>query len=187
VLTRLDAAMQLLDVDTTATVVVVRLEQTPEERERGVTRMRWSSAGHPPPMTVDPDGTTHVVGWDDGMEPDLLLGFDPRTPRVEREVVLGRGATVLLYTDGLVERRGQSIDEGLDRLRETVSGLAGRDLEELCETVLARLLPGNAEDDVAIAAVRLHPQGRRHAPRRSARARRVGDVRPPERAPDRPG
>jgi hypothetical protein len=131
-------------------------------------------------MTVDPDGTTHVVGWDDGAEPDLLLGFDPGTPRVEREVVLRRGATVLLYTDGLVERRGQSIDEGLDRLRETVSGLAGRDLEELCDALLARMLPGNAEDDVAIAAVRLHPQGRRHVPRRASGAARAPRGRRPE-------
>jgi serine phosphatase RsbU (regulator of sigma subunit) len=64
---------------------------------------------------------------------------------------------VLLYTDGLVERRGQDLDHGLARLQETLADLAGRELDELSE-LLARMLPAEPDDDVALVAVRLHPQ-----------------------------
>jgi serine phosphatase RsbU (regulator of sigma subunit) len=64
---------------------------------------------------------------------------------------------VLLYTDGLVERRGQDLDHGLARLQETLADLAGRELDELSE-LLARMLPAESDDDVALVAVRLHRQ-----------------------------
>jgi serine phosphatase RsbU (regulator of sigma subunit) len=64
---------------------------------------------------------------------------------------------VLLYTDGLVERRGQDLDHGLARLQETLADLAGRELDELSE-LLARMLPAEPDDDVALVAVRLHRQ-----------------------------
>ena len=58
---------------------------------------------------------------------DLLLGVDPGVPRTSPRSPSQRGATVLLYTDGLVERRGQSLDDGLARLRTTLAELsAGR-------------------------------------------------------------
>ena len=155
VLTRLDAAIEGLQVGTTATVVVARLEQTPEERDRGITHLRWSNAGHPPPMAVTPDGEVLVLG---GVEADLLLGIDPGSPRTSTKVTLDRGATVLLYTDGLVERRGQSLDVGLGRLREALGELAGLPLAELCDSLMRRLLPPTRDDDVAMVAVRLHRQ-----------------------------
>jgi serine phosphatase RsbU (regulator of sigma subunit) len=155
VLTRLDAAIEGLQVGTTATVVVGRLEQTLDERQRGITHLRWSNAGHPPPMAVTPDGEVLVLA---GVEADLLLGIDPHSPRVESRVTLDRGATVLLYTDGLVERRGQSLDVGLGRLREALAELADLPLAELCDTLLSRLLPPARDDDVAMVAVRLHRQ-----------------------------
>lgn len=155
VLTGLDAAMEGLLVETTATAVVARLEQTEDELARGVTRLRWSNAGHPPPMVLLPDGTVSALT---GLEADLLLGIDPGTPRVETQVVLDRGATVLLYTDGLVERRGQGLDDGLALLRSTLAELAGLPLDELCDALLTRMLPDHAEDDVALVAVRLHRQ-----------------------------
>jgi GAF domain-containing protein len=108
VLSRLDAAITGLRVATTASAVVARLEQTPEEERRGVTRLRWSNAGHPPPMVVSPTGEVTVL---DSVHPDLLLGVDPATSRLESVVDVHAGSTVLLYTDGLVERRGQSLDE----------------------------------------------------------------------------
>ena len=156
-LRRVDRVMQVLQVDTTATAVVARLEQTPEERERGVTRLRWSNAGHPPPLLVTADGDVVVLPEGDA---DLLLGIDPDVARSETQVELQRGATVLLYTDGLVERRGQSLDDGLERLHAALTELAREPLsfEALCDAVLARLLPDRPEDDVALVAVRLHPQ-----------------------------
>ncbi len=158
VLTRLDGALELLQVHTTATAVIARFEQTPEEIDLGVTRMRWSNAGHPPPMVINPDGTVIMLTGPAGREADLLLGIDSTTARTEYVVTLDRGATVLLYTDGLVERRGQSIYEGLDLLRETLTELADCGLEDLCDQVLMRMVPNRSEDDVALAAVRLHPQ-----------------------------
>jgi len=155
VLSGLDAAMEGLQVDTTATAIVARLEQTEDERERGLTRLRWSNAGHPPPMTVLPDGSVSVLS---GPEADLLLGIDARTARLETQVALDRGATVLLYTDGLIERRGQSLDEGLALLRTTLADLAALPLEQLCTVLLTRMRAEQAEDDVALVAVRLHRQ-----------------------------
>ena len=156
VLTRLDDALRLLRVDTTATAVVARLEQSPADRGRGVTRLRWSNAGHPPPILLA-DGEVRVLA--DERDPDLLLGIDPTTERFERVVEVPRGSTVLLYTDGLVERRGESIDEGVQRLVAVLEQLAPeeRPLPQLLEALLARMAE-DYDDDVALAAVRLHPQ-----------------------------
>ena len=155
VLTRLDAAIEGLQVGTTASAVVARLEQTPEQREDALTELRWSNAGHPPPMALSPGGEVLALA---GVEADLLLGIDPASPRVESTVTLERGSTVLLYTDGLVERRGQSLDEGLERLRDALAELGGLPLEQLCDELLRRLLPATRDDDVAMVAVRLHAQ-----------------------------
>ena len=157
ILRRTDEVMELLQVATTATAVVARLEQDGSQAARGVTRLRWSNAGHPPPMLLLPDGTVAPLL---ALSTDLLLGVLPGTPRRESEVVLDRGSTVLFYTDGLVERRDQPLQEGLERLQDTLEHLAGLglDLDALCDRVLARMLPDQREDDVALLAVRLHPQ-----------------------------
>jgi serine phosphatase RsbU (regulator of sigma subunit) len=75
-------------------------------------------------------------------------------------VTLDRGTTVLLYTDGLIERRDADLDRGLVRLRDSLIELAGLPLEELLDEVLERLVDGRPEDDVALVAVRLHRQDR---------------------------
>lgn len=157
VLSGLDAAMEGLQVATTATAVVARLEQTRAEHEGEVRLLRWSNAGHPPPMTVSAGGAVTVL---DGPDPDLLLGIDPQTARAESTVTLDSGATILLYTDGLVERRGPSLDEGIGLLRDTLADLAELPLDDLCDELLARMLPERAEDDVALVALRLFPQDR---------------------------
>ena len=157
VLSGVDQVMHLLQVETTATVVLARVEQTADERARGITHLRWSNAGHPPPMVINPDGSVTVLG---GGEADLLLGIDPEARRAESTVPIERGSTVLLYTDGLVERRGQSLDEGLIRLRDALAELADRDLGDLCDELLVRLLTDQPDDDVALVAVRLHRQDR---------------------------
>ncbi|SDY60229.1 Stage II sporulation protein E (SpoIIE) [Modestobacter sp. DSM 44400] len=65
---------------------------------------------------------------------------------------------MLLYTDGLIESRDGDLDSGVARLREVVAELAGRPLDELCDEVLDRLVHGRPDDDVALVAIRLHPQ-----------------------------
>ena len=158
VLSMLDASMELLRVDTLATAAVARFEQDGDERERGVTRMRWSSAGHLPPVTMHPDGTVSALAQVGRAE--LLLGVDPATPRTETVVTLERGVTVLLFTDGLVERRDADIDAGMDRLLAALADLADRPLQEVCDLVIERMVDGHPDDDVALVAVRLHPQDR---------------------------
>lgn len=163
-LRRVDEAVSTLQIDTTATALVARLEQNAEERAAHVARLRWANAGHTPPLVIQPpapsaDGEPRngraVVLWADS--PDLLLGLNPHVDRAETVHTLTRGATVLLYTDGLVERRGQSLDEGIDRLAGVLTELVHDDLtlDEICDELLRRLLPERPEDDVALVAVRL--------------------------------
>ncbi|NAZ77996.1 SpoIIE family protein phosphatase [Kineococcus sp. T13] len=177
VLTAADQAMANLQITTTATAIAARMEQTPDERERGVTRLRWSNAGHPPAVVVRPDGSVLALT---GEQADLLLGVLPGTERVDAEVLLERGSTVLLYTDGLVERRDQSLQEGLQRLQDVLERLAAEDtdLDTLVDRLLERMLPPRPEDDVAVVAVRLHRQDRPRPP--AAGPRRL----PPHVAPE---
>jgi serine phosphatase RsbU (regulator of sigma subunit) len=161
VLRGLDSSMALLKLGTYATATVARLEQTPEELSRGVTRMRWTTAGHFAPLIVDPDGALRdLPEW----KGDLMLGVDSGTHRAEVEVELDRGATVLMFTDGLIERRDGDLDSGMARLREAVAELADRPLDELCDELLDRLVQGRPDDDVALVAARLHAQDRPRPP-----------------------
>jgi len=160
VLAATDRLLRTLMLQTSATALVARVEQSPEDRMRGVSRVRWSSAGHLPPLIIDTDGTVTPLS---ALDSDLMLGVDPDTRRHESAVTVDRGATLLLYTDGLVERRGESLDVGLERLRTVAEGLAaaGADLDELVDGLLARLVDAQgerADDDVALIAVRLHRQ-----------------------------
>jgi serine phosphatase RsbU (regulator of sigma subunit)/PAS domain-containing protein len=174
VLRGLDSSMTTLQVRTLATATVARFEQTPDERRRGVTRMRWANAGHLPPLVINPDGTVaELAAWTG----DLLLGVDSTASRQESVVTLDRGATVLLYTDGLIERRDADLDAGMVRLRDALIDLADLPLDEMLDEVLERLVHGRPEDDVALVAVRLH---RQDAPRPTE----AGPNRVPATVPD---
>jgi PAS domain-containing protein len=157
VLRDLDRAMALLRFTTLATAAVARFEQTVDEIGRGVTRMRWSNAGHTPPLLLTPGGEVRLL---DTERADLLLGVEPDTGRRESVVELERGATVLLYTDGLVERRDSDLDAGTARLAAALAEFGDRPLQELCDLLLQHMVDGRPDDDVALVAVRLHPQDR---------------------------
>ncbi|MGY1701305.1 SpoIIE family protein phosphatase [Geodermatophilus sp. SYSU D00766] len=143
VLRGLDEAMAAMHAGTLATAAVARLEA-------GGTRLRWANAGHPPPVLLRPDGGVTALAHE---EADLLLGVDPTAERREDVVPLAPGSTVLLHTDGLVERRGNTLDEGTERLHRTLAELAGLPLPRLCDELLARLLQGTPQDDVALVAL----------------------------------
>ncbi|GAA4301512.1 SpoIIE family protein phosphatase [Klenkia terrae] len=161
VLRGLDTSMRLLQLSTLATAVVARLEQTAEEHDRGVTRLVWSNAGHPPPLVIHPDGTQAVLaGW----RGELLLGVDEHTRRTEQTITLDRDSTVLLYSDGLVERRDSTLDGGLERLQRAVAELGDVTLDELCDGLVDRLVDGYPDDDVALVAVRLFRQDQPRPP-----------------------
>ena len=148
VLTRLDGAIAGLGLHALATVLVARLEPT----GAGASRLRWASAGHLPPLVVLPDGSLQQLT---PRRAGLLLGVDASTPREEREDVVAAGSTLLLYTDGLVERRDQFFDDGVELLGHALQELRALPVGELCDALLARLLPARAMDDVALVAVRL--------------------------------
>jgi serine phosphatase RsbU (regulator of sigma subunit) len=88
-------------------------------------------------------------------EADLLLGIEASVHRSESVTSLDPGSTLFLYTDGLVERRGVTLDDGLAVLARALGDFAGEPLEKLCDLVINRLLPAEAEDDVALVAVRV--------------------------------
>ncbi len=155
-LTRIDRALRGLEVEVLATVLVARIEQTDADKALGMRRLRWSSAGHPPPFLLLADGTVSQL---DG-EGELLLGIDPDTGRSDQEVPLPPDSTLVLYTDGLVERRDSPLEHGLARMRQALAGLADVPLPELCDTLLSRLLPHGSEDDVAMLAVRAFDERR---------------------------
>jgi serine phosphatase RsbU (regulator of sigma subunit) len=157
VLGDLDRAMAGLQVHTLATAAVARLEQEPVDRERGETRLRWSSAGHPPLLVLHPDGRVQELA---NQRADLMLGVDPLAVRHEQVEVLSRGSTVLLYTDGLVEGPDLPLDDGVARLAALLGELGELPLGELCDQVLSRMRPHGSEDDVALVAVRLRREDR---------------------------
>jgi serine phosphatase RsbU (regulator of sigma subunit) len=158
-------------MDTMATAAIARIEQTAEERAAAVTRIRWSNAGHPPPLVIHADGRVEQLTTP---RAELMLGVDPATPRTESVLPVRRGSTLFLYTDGLVEGRDLPLDEGIARLTAALAELAGRPLAELCDEVVERLRPAGLQDDVALVAVRLHREDR-------PRPAEAGPERVPER------
>ncbi len=168
VLTGLDGAMRDLGIGTLATAVLATVEQTAADAERGVRVLRWSNAGHPPPLLVRPGGDVEVLE----RPADLLLGVDPGRSRHDHAYQLAPGSTVLLYTDGLIERRGVPLDHGVRWLGGLLRELRHLPLEELCDRVLGELA-GRVDDDVALLAIRAHPEDRPRPPS-------AGPVRVPE-------
>ncbi len=113
--------------------------------------LRMSSAGHPPPLRALADGST--VYLVDGRS--LPLGVARQTTYSEAEYELEPGSTLLLYTDGLIEKRSTPIDDGLELLAKGVSANPDDDLETLCDRLLASV--SGSEDDVALLALRSVP------------------------------
>ncbi len=135
-----DEAVEGLELATSATAVVARLDAAPapqQDPQPVARRLVWSNAGHPPPLLRNPDGSVDVL---EATDTDLLLGVDTTTARREQAALLAPGSTLLLCTDGLVERRGTSLDEGLDRLRAALAEVGGAPLEAVCDALLVQLL-----------------------------------------------
>jgi PAS domain S-box-containing protein len=147
VLARLDRALAGLRVNAVASAVLVRIEPSADPQGTGRT-VRWSNAGHPPPLLRLADGRVRVL--DDTH--DLLLGVLPAIRRTENTAELPVGATLLLYTDGLVEGRATDIDTGIRRIIELFASQGDQPTEQLCDTLLASAA-GN-EDDVALLVLR---------------------------------
>jgi serine phosphatase RsbU (regulator of sigma subunit) len=145
---RLDRAVDRLGVDALATTLLARLEPAGHP---GAWSLRWTNAGHPPPLLLTPDGEVRVLAT----PPDLLVGVDPTRRRRDHTTAVPAGSTLLLCTDGLLERRstGRDIDAGTAQLRRTLRGLHELDLDALLDRVLEPV-QGVREDDVAVLAIR---------------------------------
>jgi serine phosphatase RsbU (regulator of sigma subunit) len=150
VLAALDRALRDTGAGTLATALVARVEEPAAPAAHAAWTLRWSNAGHPPPLLVQPEGTSSLLD----RPVNLLLGVDAAARRQEHTTDLRPGATVLLYTDGLVERRDATLDDGLARLLSAAAQLAARPLDVLCDEVIARLDP-EFTDDIALLALRV--------------------------------
>ncbi|TFV86252.1 SpoIIE family protein phosphatase [Blastococcus sp. CT_GayMR16] len=112
--------------------------------------LRYSSAGHPPAIVVDADGRATFLEE----AGSLPLAVVDDLERPEADVALAPGSTLLLYTDGLVERRDQGLDDGMTRAAEVLA--EGRHLPpaELADLLTEKLLDDAPDDDVAFLVYR---------------------------------
>ncbi|WP_319462141.1 SpoIIE family protein phosphatase [Micromonospora sp. RTP1Z1] len=143
-MSHLDGAIRGLRIPTVATAILARVRPA----GAGGLAVTWCNAGHPAPLLIRAGGGVEVL--DEAREP--LLGLARPSRRTSRELPLASGDTLLLYTDGLIERRDRSIDEGLAELVDRLAGTATLPLGDLCDRLLAAA--HRREDDVALLALR---------------------------------
>ncbi|MFF9897921.1 SpoIIE family protein phosphatase [Streptomyces longispororuber] len=147
VVTRFDQALPHITDVGIATMVLGHLTPRPDEGWE----LRWTNAGHPPPLLVTPGGTARYLGGGQG----ILLGTHAESRRADATVTLPPLSTLVLYTDGLVESPRNPIDDGLERLRGHAAALAGLSLETFTDVLLERARPPDNDDDVAVLVVRV--------------------------------
>jgi serine phosphatase RsbU (regulator of sigma subunit) len=123
-------------------VHVVRLEY-------GTRTLTWASAGHPPPVLEAAREATLLEP-----APGAPLGVGTGDTYLSGTRAAAPDEAIFLYTDGLIERGGEILTAGLDRLLEACAVNSGRSLDELVDGVLAELASGS-HDDIAVLAVRL--------------------------------
>jgi serine phosphatase RsbU (regulator of sigma subunit)/integral membrane sensor domain MASE1 len=115
-------------------------------------RVAHASAGHPPILLIDAHGACRLL--EGGLSPPLCAAPGPRTP--DGTAVLEPGATLVLYSDGLVERRDEDIDRGLQRLMAAARRVHRMELDGLCHALIDELTGGRViQDDVVVLAARL--------------------------------
>jgi GAF domain-containing protein/anti-sigma regulatory factor (Ser/Thr protein kinase) len=109
------------------------------------------NAGHPPPLVIDPAGDASFLPLAGG----VALGTSVVAQYRSDAHPFPTGSTVVLYTDGLVESRGRSIDEGLEHLRAVAAGHTS--VDALCTGIVEGLVPNRRPDDIAVIAARVSP------------------------------
>ena len=117
--------------------------------------LRFACGGHPPPLLLEADGDSQVMWGGRSLPLDTLARADG--PRAEASCTLEPGSTVLMYSDGLVERRTGSLDEGFERLRRAGASFAGLAPAEFVSAVTRALDEPDHADDVCLLAARLTP------------------------------
>jgi serine phosphatase RsbU (regulator of sigma subunit) len=147
VLARVDRLVQGLRVASLATMVYARALRPDAAGEPW--QVHVANAGHPPMLLRRPDGSVQILAEATG----LLVGVDVSSQRETVVLEVPRGSTLLAYTDGLIERPGHDMDEGIHELCERIMR-APRDAapRELCDVAVSGAL--DHRDDVALIAVR---------------------------------
>ncbi|MDQ1042828.1 PP2C family protein-serine/threonine phosphatase [Streptomyces sp. V4I2] len=139
-LTQLHTFLHHLQPDLYATAVIARFRP-------GDPTLTWAAAGHPPPVLRTPDGQVHTLD----AKPGAMLGIPLRQEIHDHTAPLTPGSTLALYTDGLVERRAQGIDPGIERLARALgsfdSAELDADLEGSADRILDPLLSDSERDD----------------------------------------
>ena len=157
---RLDRQVRHFDPDVMATVICAVVDPSGEH-------MRLSTAGHPPPViSAGADLPAAILD----LPADLPIGVDDQPARRHvSTVALPPGTAVCLYTDGLVERRGRSLDAGLDRLADAM--FAGP-AESVCAAVMQALVGADPpSDDIALLVLRRNPSSTAPATRSTSSCR----------------
>ncbi len=157
VLRRLDGAVVAYHPDLIASSIFARVE----EAQPGWWRLRWANAGHPPPVLITPGQHASLLSEATGP----FLGVMPTYQREDAVTALPPGARVLLYTDGLIEHRRESLDVSLARLRRAADAFADAPAEKLCDALLDELDP-DTDDDVALLVLDIPPSDEEHDTRR---------------------
>lgn len=144
VLAQLDRTLNAITDLPVTTACLARMEPAGEGW-----RLHWSAAGHLPPLLITPDGHTEYLD----VEPGLPLGVDLDEDRPDDTHPVPAGATVLFFTDGLVEHPEHCIDDGLSRLAELAADHVHLPLDEFV-CFLADHRPSDGHDDMALLALR---------------------------------
>jgi phosphoserine phosphatase RsbU/P len=146
VLARLDAKMQHFEPGALATVAYAVFEP-------GLERARVCLAGHYPPVVAAEGEPARLAS----VAPGLLIGAAPGVHRQVTTLQIAPGTLVCFYTDGLIERHGQTIDDGLDRLCREITA---QPPDAACAAVMAALVGSTAaRDDIALLMIRRSPSG----------------------------
>ncbi len=146
VLAKLDAKMQHFEPGAVATVAYAVFGP-------GLDRVHICSAGHYPPVIASPGQSAELAD----VPPGLLIGAAPGVQRQVAMIGISPGTLLCFYTDGLIERRGQPIDDGLDRLCQAVTA---EPPDAACAAVMAALVGSEpARDDIALLMFRHQPSG----------------------------
>jgi anti-sigma regulatory factor (Ser/Thr protein kinase) len=146
VLRGVDGVLGYIGETTMTTAVYLALDP-------GAHTLVLTCAGHPPPLVIAPDGSAGFLAVAGG----IALGVAHPPSYREECFELLPGSTILLYTDGVVEVRGEPLDEGLERLRR-IAERGYPSVEALCDAVIDELVAGtSSSDDVALIAARVEP------------------------------